>query len=268
MLSVEPRSRGENSSTMWVAREEEKAAPRCAFYHSTAMHYDDPVANLPSGSKIMRCEKHPDPLLRCNFPKQAKNLSLDGSIECSRGFVRYYDLRFREQSHRQHHPLTLPTRKLVRILEQDFAPTGKLNRVEHFECVIIPATPPASKPTRRLLRRDVFLKVRHLCTNSKERVETGVGILGYDRDRAATRSLGSERQLPGVDALKLYTSAGNFRLGLGKGAKDGAGESGLPASGLTDKPDDLTLIHLNVHLIQSLRVAALRSVDDGECTGA
>ncbi len=66
----------------------------------------------------MRDEDHGEPELALKLFQQAQDLRLDHDVERRRGFVGDDQTRTARQSHRDHHPLALAARQLVRIVPQ------------------------------------------------------------------------------------------------------------------------------------------------------
>ncbi len=79
------------------------------------LHHADPVGDAPHDPQIMGDEQQGHAFVALQFGQQFQNLRLNRHIERRGGLVGDQDVGLVGQRHGDHHPLSLPTRQLMRI---------------------------------------------------------------------------------------------------------------------------------------------------------
>ena len=148
--------------------------------HLAGVHHHDAVGDLGHDAQIMGDYQNTHAGFALQFLQQRQNLGLNGHVQRGRGFIRDQQIGLQRQRHRDHQPLPLPARELMRI----FAHRGFRIGDPH----------PAQQPQRLGPR----LPARHAMRGHRL---DDLPADGIDRVQMAQRILKDHRDLVPVDAV-------------------------------------------------------------------
>ncbi len=111
---------------------------RCwsGFNNLAIGHHADPVGEFAHDSQIMGDEQHGHPVLVLQLTQQFEDLRLHGDVERRRRFVGNQQFGTVGQRHRDHHPLPLSARKLMRVGGKPFPWLADADLVEQVENLV------------------------------------------------------------------------------------------------------------------------------------
>ena len=142
---------------------------RPGLHNLAALHHADPVSDAPHDAQIMGDEQHRQPLGRLQLGQQVQDLRLHRHIQRRRRLIGNEQLRPIGQRHRDHHPLALPARQLVRIGGQPFFGIADADPQKKRQRPL-----PRRLTLQRLMQREAFA---NLPLNRVQGVQTGHRLL-------------------------------------------------------------------------------------------
>src|SRR5690606_24969967 len=96
-------------------------------------HYRNAVRDLRHYAKVVSDEHHTHTLFLLNAGNKRQNLRLRGHIQCSGRLIGNEQIRLQSQSHGDHDPLTLPTRKSEWVKVVKNFRVGKAHKIQEFQ---------------------------------------------------------------------------------------------------------------------------------------
>ena len=111
----ERRPAGEQRLRVGVLRRGEDLRHGALLANLAVAHHDDVVGDLADDAEVVADEEHAHAVPLLQPGEQLHDLALDRDVERGRRLVGDQQLRLAGQRHRDHHPLLLAARELVRI---------------------------------------------------------------------------------------------------------------------------------------------------------
>ena len=113
--TVHTRQRSEQSPRVRVHRIAEDLLHRRELLNLPAVHHGHAIAHLGDDGEVVGNQEDRGVFLpRLHLEHQIQNLGLDGHVEGRRGLIRDQQVRRQRERYRNHDPLALAARKLVR----------------------------------------------------------------------------------------------------------------------------------------------------------
>ena len=217
-----------------VLRVAEDVLDRALLDDLAALHHADPVGDAAHDAQVVADEQHRQPFVALEFGQKVQDLRLDRHVERRRRLVRDQKLGPVRQRHRDHHPLPLPARKLVRVVGKaafgiaDADAGQKLDRAGA-----------GGGAGQALVQRHAF---GQLLFDRVQRVERGHRLLEDEADVVAAD--GAQLRLGRADQLGAVV-ADAARDGRGVAQKLDRGQRGhrLAGPGFADQRHRLAPVH-------------------------
>ena len=115
-LVADRREGGGERRRVRMRRLAEHRSGRALLDDLARVHDREAIAHLHEHGQIVGDEQHRQPHLVLELVQQLEDLGLDHHVERRGGFVRDDQARAARERHRDHHPLLLPARQLVRVV--------------------------------------------------------------------------------------------------------------------------------------------------------
>ena len=115
-----------------VPRRREDIRDRALFHRAPVLHHHHAVGMLLHDVEVVGDEQQRHAGLALERLQQLQDLRLDGDVERGGGLVRDQQLGVVGERGRDHHPLALPARELVRIGGEPFLGLGEAGAAQKF----------------------------------------------------------------------------------------------------------------------------------------
>ena len=221
------------------------------------VHHRDPIGDLRHHAEIVGDQDQAHARLGLQLLQELEDLRLDGDIERGGRLVGDQHLGAQRQRHRDHHPLALPARELVRVVGgaplrlPDADPVQQLDRARLRRA-----------PGRRPVRRQ---RLGDLPADAVHRVQMRERVLEDHRDPAAVDAparLGGHRQQ--VLAAIEDPARGDVAGRAVDQVHDRGRRDALAGAALAEDGQHLAAVHVPVDAVHRVHLAARGMEFDGE----
>jgi hypothetical protein len=214
----------------------------------TRVHDRDVVADLGHDSHVMRDEDHRHFVLAAKLVEEVEDLGLDRDVERSRRLVGDQETRIARERDRDHHALAHAPGEPVRVVVEALGRPWDSHLLEELDRALAGVLLGGVEVAPQ--------RLRDLRPDLERRVERRHRVLEDHRDLAAADVL----HLPVVELRQVlaveedrpaYDLRGRFR----NETHDRERRDGLAATGLTDDPERLALLHVEADPVDRLHDA-------------
>ena len=229
------------------------------FDDLSLLHDIDGVGDLGDDAHVMGDEQHRRAVALLQFVDQRQDLLLRGHVQRGRGFVRDQQDGFQNQRHRDHDPLALAARQLMRIAAEDAFDIGQMDLLHDRHGA-----------TAALRGGQVGVQLHHLhdlVAHAQDRVQCGHGLLEDHRNagRAQVAHLGL-RQGQQVAALQPDRAPRDAQR-VGQQPHDRQRGDGFPRPGFAHQADGLARADGHVDALQDRGVSRRLGQGHGQVAG-
>ena len=222
--------RRDQPSGVSVSRRRQYFAARAALDAQALVHDVNAVGDAPDEAEIVRDEDDRQAKSLLQLPEQCQDAGLHRDIERGRRLVRDQQIGIERQCHRDHHPLALAARQLVRIGVELGGRVIDGDQLEQLERPVAGGGPRHSgmAPQRR----------RHLLADAVERVERRHRLLEDHGHSGAAKTIELSRR--GAEQLRAAIARRSGRDAVGgEQAHDRQHRLALARAELADDGDRL-----------------------------